>query len=461
MALRNDLLNVVVLAAGQGKRMQSNLPKVLQPLAGQPMLAHVLKAARDMHPARLVVIYGQGGDLVRAAFPAPDIVWTEQSQQLGTGHALAVALPACCEGMVLVLYGDCPLIDADLLAPLLEPVRQGKVAVLAAQVDNPQGYGRVVRNEQGQVLRIVEQKDASARELAIREINTGFMAAPLSSLQQWLPRLRNDNAQGEYYLTDIVALAVADGVAVEAVPVANAMAASGVNDKAQLAVLERYYQQRQAQRLLASGVTLLDPARFDLRGSFRHGRDVEIDINVILEGDVVVGNNVRIGPHVVLRNAVLGDDVVVGANTVIEASEVGNGCDIGPFARLRPGTRLAEKVHIGNFVELKQATLGAGTKAGHLAYLGNATIGERVNISAGVITCNYDGANKHQTTIGDDAFIGTDSQLVAPVTIGERAYVAAGSTITVNAPADALSICRARGQKSIPGWQRPKKSPKE
>ncbi|MDN3578268.1 bifunctional UDP-N-acetylglucosamine diphosphorylase/glucosamine-1-phosphate N-acetyltransferase GlmU [Chitinimonas viridis] len=452
-------LNVIILAAGQGKRMNSKLPKVLQPLAGKPMLGHVLDAGRALAAERLVVVYGHGGEQVQAAFHSQvDVRWAHQAQQLGTGHAVAQALPECSEGVALILYGDCPLITPATLQGLLAAAGSDKLAVLTAIMDNPSGYGRIVRNEAGQVVSIVEQKDASPAQLAIREINTGFIAAPLARLREWLPQLKNANAQGEYYLTDVIAMAVANGVEVAGLVAADAWEAAGVNDKRQLAELERVYQRQQADKLLAAGVTLIDPARFDLRGTVSHGQDVEIDINVVLEGQIRLGDGVKLGPNVYLKNVTLGDGVIVKANTVIEDSTVGAGSDIGPFARIRPDSVLGEKVHIGNFVELKKARLGNGTKAGHLAYLGDAVIGERVNVSAGVITCNYDGANKFVTTIGDDAFIGTDTQLVAPVTIAERAYIAAGSTITLDAPADALTICRARGQKSLPGWKRPSKN---
>ncbi|PHV12672.1 bifunctional UDP-N-acetylglucosamine diphosphorylase/glucosamine-1-phosphate N-acetyltransferase GlmU [Chitinimonas sp. BJB300] len=451
-------LNVIILAAGQGKRMNSKLPKVLQPIAGMPMLGHVVEAGRALSAERMVVVYGHGGEQVKAAFARqPDIRWAHQAEQLGTGHAVAQALPDCSEGVALILYGDCPLITASTLQTLLAAAGDNKLAVLTAVMDNPTGYGRMVRDSAGQIVRIVEQKDASDAEKAIREINTGFIAAPLTYLREWLPRLKNANAQGEYYLTDVIAMAVENGVAVTGVIAADVWEPAGVNDKRQLAELERVYQRRQADKLLAGGVTLLDPSRFDLRGTVEHGQDVEIDVNVILEGKIKFGNGVKIGPNVYLKNATLGDGVVVKANTVIEDSIVGAGSDLGPFARIRPDSVLGEKVHIGNFVEIKKATLGNGTKAGHLSYLGDAVIGERVNISAGVITCNYDGANKFVTTIGDDAFIGTDSQLVAPVTIADRAYIGAGSTITKDAPADALTVCRAREQKSLLGWKKPQK----
>ncbi|MBV1774423.1 bifunctional UDP-N-acetylglucosamine diphosphorylase/glucosamine-1-phosphate N-acetyltransferase GlmU [Burkholderiaceae bacterium DAT-1] len=453
-------LNVIILAAGQGKRMNSRLPKVLQPIAGRPMLGHVLDAARTLGAARIIVVHGHGGDQVQAAFSREtDIVWAHQAEQLGTGHAVAQALPFCTEGMALVLYGDCPLITAPTLQQLVASTQGSTLSVLTAHLDTPTGYGRIVRDGAGKVLRIVEQKDASPEEASIREINTGFVAAPVEKLGDWLPQLRNANAQGEYYLTDVIAMTVADGLEV-ATRSCDHWEAAGVNDKRQLAELERVYQRRAADQLLARGVTLLDPSRFDLRGTLQCGKDVEIDVNVIFEGDVVLADGVRIGANCVIRNAVIGEGVIIKSHTVIEDSIIGKGSDVGPFARLRPDTVLGEKVHIGNFVETKKARLGNGTKAGHLAYLGDAVIGERVNVSAGVITCNYDGANKFVTTIGDDAFIGTDSQLVAPVIIETGAYIAAGSTITKTAPADALTICRAREQKSISGWKKPVKQPK-
>ncbi|HSW13834.1 MAG TPA: bifunctional UDP-N-acetylglucosamine diphosphorylase/glucosamine-1-phosphate N-acetyltransferase GlmU [Solimonas sp.] len=455
-------LSVVVLAAGKGTRMKSQLPKVMQPLASRPLLAHVLDAAAVVGAARTVVVYGHGGEQVRTAFAEAPVAWVEQAEQKGTGHAVLVALPQLpAAGRTLILYGDVPLIRPQTLTRLIEAAAEARsLSLLTLEMPDPTGYGRILRGAHGRVLRIVEQKDATPAEKAIREVNTGIFCVPNELLQAWLPKLGNQNAQGEYYLTDIIAMAAAEGVAVHTVQPQQAWEVEGVNDKLQLASLERQYQRNQAEALMRAGVTLLDPARFDLRGSVEHGQDVEIDVNVILEGRVTLGHGVRIGPNVLLKNVVLGDGVIVKANTVIEGSSVGAGSDIGPFARIRPESVLGEQVHIGNFVELKKAKLGKGAKAGHLAYLGDAVIGERVNVSAGVITCNYDGANKHVTTIGDDAFIGTDSQLVAPVTIERGAYVAAGSTITKTAPADALTICRARDQKSIPGWKKPEKKRK-
>ncbi|AXQ31611.1 UDP-N-acetylglucosamine diphosphorylase/glucosamine-1-phosphate N-acetyltransferase [Solimonas sp. K1W22B-7] len=453
-------MSVVVLAAGKGTRMKSRLPKVLQPLAGRPLLAHVLDAAAALGAAGTTsVVYGHGGEQVRAFFAAAGVGWVEQAEQKGTGHAVRVALPQLpAQGRTLILYGDVPLIRPQTLKKLVEMVRDGRsLSLLTLEMPDPTGYGRILRDTQGRVQRIVEQKDGSPAELAVREVNTGIFCVPNALLHDWLPKLRNDNKQGEYYLTDIIGLASAEGVAIHTARPEAAWEVEGVNDKLQLSALERQHQRNQAEDLMRAGVTLLDPARFDLRGSLEHGQDVEIDVNVVIEGRVRLGHGVRIGPNVLLRNASLGDGVIVKANTVIEDSEVGAGSDLGPFARLRPESVLGENVHVGNFVELKKARLGKGAKVGHLAYLGDAVIGERVNVSAGVITCNYDGANKHVTTIGDDAFIGTDSQLVAPLTIERGAFIAAGSTITKTAPAGALTICRARDQKSIPGWKRPVK----
>lgn len=452
-------LSVIVLAAGKGTRMKSRLPKVLQPLAGRPLLAHVLDAASALGGKGITVVYGHGGEQVRACFPVEGLAWVEQAEQKGTGHAVQVALPQLpAEGRTLILYGDVPLIRLQTLQDLVAKVGDGRcLSLLTLEMADPIGYGRILRDAEGRVQRIVEQKDGTPAELAVREVNTGIFCVPNALLHAWLPKLRNDNKQGEYYLTDIIGLAAAEGVAIHTMPAPQSWEVEGVNDKLQLASLERQHQRNQAEALMRAGVTLLDPARFDLRGTLEHGQDVEIDVNVVIEGRVRLGDGVRIGPNVLLRNAVLGDGVVVKANTVIEDSEVGAGSDLGPFARLRPDSVLGENVHVGNFVELKKARLAKGAKVGHLAYLGDAVIGERVNVSAGVITCNYDGANKHVTTIQDDAFIGSDTQLVAPVTIERGAYVAAGSTITKTAPAGALTICRARDQKSVPGWKRPVK----
>lgn len=450
-------LHIIILAAGQGTRMRSALPKVLQPLAGRPLLAHVIDSAQALEPAHVHVVVGHGADAVRAAFAGSDVTWVTQTEQLGTGHAVQQAMPAIPnDARVLVLYGDVPLVRPATLRGLLDASESG-CALLSVNAADPVGYGRIVRNNAGHVTAIVEHKDASETQLAIKEVNTGLLAGRADKFAEWLGRLGNDNAQGEYYLTDIVAMAVGDGVPVAGVVADSEAEVAGVNNRAQLAMAERATQQRAADALLAAGVTLADPARLDVRGVVSAGRDVFVDINAVLEGDVSLGDNVRIGPNCYIRNATVAAGSVVHANTVIEDSDIGPDCQIGPFARLRPGSVLKGQNKIGNFVETKKAVLDEGAKAGHLAYLGDATVGKRVNISAGVITCNYDGVNKHPTVIGDDAFVGTDSQLVAPVTLGERAYVAAGSTITKDAPADALTICRARGQKSIDGWNRPTK----
>ena len=449
-------LHIVVLAAGQGTRMRSALPKVLQPLAGRPLLAHVLDSAQALSPAAIHVVVGHGAEAVQAAFSDTALNWVEQTEQLGTGHAVQQAMPGIPdEARVLILYGDVPLVTAATLGKLVKAADGGS-AVLTVRAADPTGYGRILRDGR-HVSAIVEHKDASDTERAITEINTGLLAAQSKPLRQWLAALRNDNAQGEYYLTDIVAMAAEAGTPAMAVVASEESEVAGVNNRAQLAVAERVVQRRHAGALLDAGVTLADPARLDVRGRVTAGRDVYVDINAVFEGAVDLGDNVHIGPNCHIRNARIAAGTTVHANTVIEDADIGPDCSIGPFARLRPGTQLKGANRLGNFVETKKAVLDEGAKAGHLAYLGDATVGKRVNISAGVITCNYDGANKHPTVIGDDAFVGTDSQLVAPVTLGDRAYIAAGSTITKDAPGDALTICRARGQKSIEGWTQPSK----
>lgn len=451
-------LSVIILAAGQGTRMRSKLPKVLHRLAGRPLVQHVIDAAKALNADKIHLVYGHGGEQVQAAIADPALNWVLQAEQLGTGHAVQQVVPHLnAADKVLILYGDVPLTNAETLKELVA-IQDGKdIALLTVSLPDPSGYGRIVRDAGHRVTGIVEHKDANEAERQIREVNTGILCASGADLVRWLAALRNDNAQGEFYLTDIIKACHDQGGVIHTRHPASAMEVEGVNNRVQLATLERAYQAARAHALMVAGVTLRDPARLDVRGEFQHGLDVEIDVNVILEGRVRVGDNVRVGPNVVLKNVTLGDGVEIKANTVIEDAIIGDGSDIGPFARIRPGTVLAGSVHIGNFVELKKAHLGAGAKAGHLAYIGDATVGERVNISAGVITCNYDGANKHQTVIGDDAFIGTDSQLVAPVQIGEGAYIAAGSTITKDAPAEALTICRAREQRSILGWEKPAK----
>ena len=453
-------LSVVILAAGQGKRMKSDLPKVLQPLAGRPLLGHVLATAAELAPDAVHVVYGHGGDQVRAAFAEAPVQWALQAEQHGTGHAVMQAMPAIPDDhTVLVLYGDVPLTRADTLRALLERSGERALVLLSVMLDDPTGYGRVLRDNAGNVYRIVEQKDATRREQAVRESNTGILAAPAAALRRWLSALRNDNAQGEYYLTDVVTLAVKDGLGVEAVVSPTVAEVLGVNDKLQLAQLEAEHRRLRAVELMTAGVTLADPARIDVRGPVEHGRDVFLDANVLLEGEVRLGHRVRIGPNVVLRDCEVGDDTVIHPNCVLEKSVVGRACSVGPFARLRPGNRVADGAHIGNFVELKNTQLGEGSKANHLSYLGDSVIGGKVNVGAGTITCNYDGANKHRTTIEDGAFIGSGTMLVAPVTVGAEATIGAGSTITKDAPPGKLTLERSK-QLTIDGWKKPVKAPK-
>ncbi|MFC0679741.1 bifunctional UDP-N-acetylglucosamine diphosphorylase/glucosamine-1-phosphate N-acetyltransferase GlmU [Lysobacter korlensis] len=449
-------LHVVILAAGEGKRMKSTRPKVLQPIAGRPMLAHVVETARALQPAGIHIVYGHGGDQVLAAFgDQPDLQWTEQTQRLGTGHAVQQAMPDVPEdARVLVLYGDVPLIRADTLQRLL--TAPGRIAVLVADLDDPTGYGRVVRDAEGRVARIVEHKDADKVQRGIRTVNTGILVCDGLPLRRWLQHLGNDNAQGEYYLTDVFAAAAGEFSAAEIAHVDEPIEVEGANDPWQLAQLERAYQQRAARALCEAGARLLDPLRYDQRGSITVGRDVEIDVNVVIEGRVELGDGVRIGPFCRLKDVKLGAGTEVRAHCDLDGVVVDGAATIGPFARLRPGTVLADGVHVGNFVETKNARLGVGSKANHLTYLGDSEIGSKVNVGAGTITCNYDGANKFRTTIEDGAFIGSNTSLVAPVTVGEGATIAAGSVITRDAPAEKLSLARSR-QTTIEGWQRPKK----
>ncbi len=445
-------LSIIVLAAGQGKRMHSTLPKVLHRLAGRPLLAHVLQAARALAPARTVVVHGHGGGDVKSAFADADVTWVEQAAQQGTGHAVAQALPEIPPGDdVLILYGDVPLIAVDTLRQLVQAARGG-LAILSAEALDPSGYGRVVRGARGEVLRVVEQRDATQDELALREVNAGFLCAPAKRLKKWLGGVRNHNAQKEYYLTDVVGLAVRDGVAVAAVKAGAWAEVAGVNSKRELAALEREVQGREAARLLDAGVTLADPARVDVRGSLECGRDVVLDLNCLFEGRVRLGDGVHIGPNCVLRNVSIAAHTEVLAFSMLEDAEVGARCRVGPYARLRPGANLGEGVHIGNFVEVKASRLGAGSKANHLAYIGDSEVGARVNIGAGTITCNYDGAAKHRTVIEDDCFIGSDATLVAPVRIAKGSYIGAGSTISKDTPAGQLTVARAK-QVSIPSWK--------
>ncbi len=439
--------------------MRSDTPKVLHLLAGKSLLEHVYKAAASLSSDSIHVIYGHGGDRVPQALAHLSVHWIEQREQLGTGHAVAQAMPFIPPAdTVLVLYGDVPLIRPETLRHLLHASEKAGFGLLTAELDNPMGYGRIVRNGEGEVVRIVEEKEAREDELAIHEVNTGIMAVSASLLQGWLERLDNRNAQGEYYLTDIVAMAVADRVAIHTLTPGSAFEVMGVNTRAQLAKMERHYQQLQAQRLMEQGVTLLDPERFDLRGELIAGQDVVIDVNVVIEGRVRLGNRVMIGPNSYLRDAELADEVTILANCMIEGSVIGKGARIGPFSRLRPETALAEEVHIGNFVEIKKSNVNRRSKINHLSYVGDAEVGQDVNIGAGTITCNYDGANKHRTIIGDDVFIGSDTQLIAPVRIGEGATIGAGTTLTSDAPPGMLTLGRAR-QTVVPNWQRPRKKP--
>jgi bifunctional UDP-N-acetylglucosamine pyrophosphorylase/glucosamine-1-phosphate N-acetyltransferase len=452
-------LSVVILAAGQGKRMASDLPKVLQPLAGRPLLAHVIDTARSLYPAAIHIVYGHGGERVREAFPDAGIHWTLQAEQLGTGHAVLQTMPAIPDDhIVLVLYGDVPLVRTSTLSDLTGRAGTSSLALLTAVLPDPTGYGRVIRDTTGRVACVVEHKDANHQELAVAEVNTGLLAAPAGKLRRWLSALGRDNAQGEYYLPDCIVAAVRDGVAVEAVVAASATEVLGVNDKLQLAEVEAARRRERATELMRAGVTIVDPARVDIRGEVHCGRDVVLEINVILEGKVRLGDRVRIGPGSVLRDCEIGADTEVRANCVIEGATTGARCVVGPFARLRPGTRLADEVHIGNFVEVKNTELGPGSKANHLTYLGDTTIGSKVNVGAGTVTCNYDGADKHRTTIGDGAFIGSGTMLVAPVTVGADATIGAGSTITKPAPAGKLTLERSR-QQTLAGWKRPSKKP--
>ncbi len=451
-------LHIVILAAGEGKRMKSALPKVLQAIAGKPMLAHVIDAARQLMPAGIHVVFGHGGDQVRAAFAGqPDLLWAEQSLQLGTGHAVQQAMPNIPDhARVLVLYGDVPLLTPATLRHLLDAPRS--LAVLAAEPVDPSGYGRVVRNTEGHVAAIVEHKDADDEQRRIGLVNTGVIAAEADALRRWLDALRNDNAQGEYYLTDVFAAAAREYAAAEIVIVEDPLETEGANDPWQLAQLERAFQLRQVRALCLQGARVADPARIDIRGSVRVGRDVEIDASVVFEGEVELGDRVRIGPFCRIKDARIGAGSVVAAHCDIDGAVCEGGAHIGPYARLRPGTVLAEGVHVGNFVETKKARLGRGSKANHLTYLGDAVVGAGVNIGAGTITCNYDGVNKFTTTIGDNAFIGSNSSLVAPVTIGEGATIGAGSVIGKDAPAGKLTLARAK-QDTVDGWRRPAKKP--
>lgn len=452
-------LNVVILAAGKGSRMASNLPKVLQPLAKKSLLSHVLSTSLTLKAAKVIVVYGHGGDLVRETidetFSGAPLSWVEQKEQLGTGHAVQQALPKLEAGSrTLILYGDVPLVSADSLTSFMEQTPADGCGVLTVMLEDATGYGRIIRDDSYHVIAIVEEKDASDAQKQIKEANSGIMLVNTDLLADWLPKLSNENAQGEYYLTDIVKMANDAQVTVNATVVPDPMEVEGVNDKLQLANLERLYQQAQARRLMLAGATIADPARIDIRGHVTVGKDCYIDINAVLEGEVSLGENVQIGPNCLISNSQIGDNVVIHANSVLEDAVVGVSCQVGPYARLRPGTVLHNNAKVGNFVETKKSVIGEGSKVNHLSYVGDSELGKDVNVGAGTITCNYDGVNKHKTLIQDNAFIGSNSSLVAPVEIGEGATIGAGSTIAKNAPAGKLTITRAK-QLTLDGWKRP------
>ncbi|OBX07146.1 bifunctional N-acetylglucosamine-1-phosphate uridyltransferase/glucosamine-1-phosphate acetyltransferase [Gallibacterium salpingitidis] len=452
--------SVVILAAGKGTRMYSDLPKVLHPIAGKPMVKHVIDTVSQLGAKHIHLVYGHGADLLQQRLANEKVNWVLQAEQLGTGHAMQQAAPYFADDETIVmLYGDGPLISAATIQQLLAAKPENGIALLTVKLDNPTGYGRILREHNqpdGNIIGIVEQKDASPEQLKIQEINTGLLACDGKNLKKWLSQLTNNNAQKEYYITDIIAMAYQDGRQVVAVHPQDPMEVEGVNNRLQLARLERYYQQKNAERLMLEGVTLFDPNRFDLRGTLTHGKDIEIDINVVIEGDVKLGNRVKIGAGCVLKNVEIGDDVEIKPYSVFEDAIIGNGAQVGPFSRLRPGAKLAENTHVGNFVEIKKATVGVGSKVNHLTYIGDSVIGKECNIGAGVITCNYDGANKFQTTIGDNVFVGSDVQLVAPVSVADGATIGAGSTITRDVGENELVITRVP-QKHIQGWQRPTK----
>ena len=450
-------LHVIILAAGKGTRMKSALPKVLAPLAGKPLLAHVVQTAKELNAASINVVIGHGAEHVRTAFANENINWCEQKEQKGTGHAVKQGLPDLPdEDVALILYGDVPLITAASLQNLLQELDSHQLAILTAIFDNPTGYGRILRNENNHVTSIVEQKDATPDQQAIQEINTGILAGNVGKLKQWLNSLNTNNAQGEEYLTDVVAIANEAGETIVATQPHSNDETNGINSKVELASIERRYQQLAAQQYLEQGLTIIDPTRFDVRGEFDFGQDCLVDINTIINGKVSLGSNVTIHANCVLTDCVIGDDTVIHPNTVLENCRIGNNANIGPFARIRPGTVLANDTRIGNFVELKNTQLATGSKVNHLSYVGDSQVGQNTNIGAGVITCNYDGANKHQTIIGDNAFIGSNAQLVAPVTVNDGATIAAGSTITQTVPEDNLAVARSK-QKNLAGWNRPKK----
>lgn len=453
-------LQVVILAAGQGTRMKSQLPKVLHLLAGKPFLEYVVDNALALQALNTYVVVGHGSEVVKEHLADYSLSWVEQTEQLGTGHAVAQALPEIDDdSVVLVLYGDVPLTSKETLQELLAQVNDNSLALLTVNLSNPAGYGRIVRDAKNRVTAIVEEKDASTEQRKITEGNTGILAVSGAKLKTWLPQLSSDNAQGEYYLTDTIAMAVADGMEVVAVAAKTEQEVQGINSRQQQATLERWYQLQLANALMVGGATLADPARIDIRGKVSHGQDIFIDVNAVFEGEVTLGNGVQVGPNVQIINSRIGDGVIINANSVIENSDIAAGCQVGPFARLRAGTRLAENAKIGNFVETKQVDIGPGSKVNHLSYVGDAKLGRDVNIGAGTITCNYDGANKHLTEIGDDVFIGSNSALVAPIKISAGATVGAGSTLSANVEAQTLVVARGKAR-VVRDWKRPIKKPK-
>ena len=454
--MTNKALSVVILAAGKGTRMYSDLPKVLHKVAGKPMVKHVIDTANQLGAENVHLIYGHGGELMRERLAKESVNWVIQAEQLGTAHAVQQAAPFFKDDEnIVILYGDAPLVTKETLEKLIAAKPENGIALLTVNLDNPTGYGRIIR-ENGNVVAIVEQKDANAEQLKIQEVNTGVLVADGAHFKNWLSRVKNNNAQGEFYITDVIGLAHQDGCPIVAVQATDFMEVEGVNNRLQLAKMERYYQRKQAEKLLLAGVMLIDLERFDLRGTLEHGKDVEIDVNVIVEGNVRLGDRVKIGTGCVLKNVTIGDDVEIKPYSVLEDATIGDKAAIGPFSRLRPGAELAAETHVGNFVEIKKSTVGKGSKVNHLTYVGDTEIGENCNIGAGVITCNYDGANKFKTIIGNNVFVGSDTQLVAPVTVADGATIGAGSTITKNVEKDELVITRVP-QRHIQGWQRPVK----
>ena len=457
--LEDPMLNtdIVILAAGKGTRMRSTLPKVLHPLAGLPLLGHVLKAAQTAAGAKIIVVTGHGGEQVERSISDSDILWVQQPQQLGTAHAVQCALPHLRKNArVLILYGDVPLIDPRTIGAMLDTVSEAQMGLLTVELTDPTGYGRILRDAANSIEAIVEQKDASPEQLEVNEVNTGVMALSSQQLRDWLPQIDNQNAQGEYYLTDLIAIARQHNVNIKSIEPLSASEVEGVNNRQQLSQLERAHQQKMAEALMESGTSLADPQRFDQRGELTAGSDNFIDINCIFEGTVTLGSNVTIGPNCYIINSTLADGVEVKANTLIENAVIGERAVVGPFARIRPQTQLAADTKVGNFVEIKKSTVGQGSKINHLSYVGDAQLGEQVNIGAGTITCNYDGANKHKTQIGDNSFIGSNTTLVAPLTVGDQGFVGAGSTVTKDLETETLAVARAK-QRNIKGWQRPSK----